>query len=262
MSATPRGHLSFMTMLALVVLLLSGGCAKRVGGPEARTAQPVVTGNIIEHTVQPGEDLPAIADDYYGDPGHAADIALLNGLTEGGRLVPGTVLKLRFDSDQWGGAQRRAQALVPYNEGVEMLATERLGEAQARFEQALDIAPDLLAARYNLALVLLKRGRSDAALEHLDILVAQRPEAEDFAFARGNALFQTSNFPLAAAQFNALLAMDSGNKRAAFGYARSLQEAGDRQGAVTAWGNYLNLDSSSGWADAARRNLEALQNGD
>lgn len=261
MIATPRGNLSFMTMLVLVALLLSGGCAKRVGGPEVKTAGPV-TGNIIEHTVQPGEDLAAIADDYYGDPGNAADIALLNGLTGEGRLVPGTVLKLRFDSDQWGGAQRRAQALVPYNEGVEMLATERLGEAQARFEQALDIAPDLLAARYNLALVLLKRGRSEAALQHLDILVAQRPEAEDFAFALGNALFQTSNFPLAATQFNALLIMDPGNKRAAFGYARSLQEAGDRQGALTAWRNYLKLDSSSGWADAARRNLEALQNGD
>ncbi len=244
----------------LVIILLVSGCAKRVGGP-GTVLPPAVSGNIIEHTVQPGEDLPAIADDYYGDPAFAADIARFNGMAPNARLVPGSVLKLRFDPDQWGEARRRAQALGPYNEGVEMLATDRLGEAQARFEQALDIAPDLLAARYNLALVLLKRGKADQALQHLDVLVAARPQATDFAFARGNALFQTAQFKLAAAQFNALLILDKTDKRAAFGYARSLQEAGDTPGAIAAWEAYLKLDQDSGWADSARQNLESLRHG-
>jgi len=260
MNRFPRRPLMAVLGLAAVVAMIPGGCAKRVGSPEPRTVA-VPWGNVIEHTVQPGEDLAAVADDYYGNPERAADIAAFNGLTDGARLNPGTVLKLRFDPDEWDEAKRRARALGPYNEGVELLASERLGEAQSRFEQALDIAPDLLAARYNLALVLLKRGKADEALGHLDRLVEQRPAAEDFAFARGNALFQMSRFPAAAAQFNALLERNPADKRAAFGYARSLQEAGDRSGAAAAWRAYLKLDSSSGWAAAARRNLEDLENG-
>ncbi len=247
-------------VLALAGLVLTAGCAKKVGGPTVQV-ETKVTGNLIEHTVQPGEDLAVIADDYYGDPGYASAIASANGLEPGAVPVPGSVLKLRFDPDQWDQARRRAQALVPYNEGVDLLADDRLGEAQSRFRQALDIAPGLHAARYNLALVLLKRGRAEEALEHLDILVQARPEADDFAFARGNALFQTSRFAEAAAQFKALLDRDPANKRAAFGYARSLQETGDKAGATDAWRAYLKLDPDSGWAAAARRNLETLQHG-
>ncbi len=247
--------IGFLTACVLVT-----GCAKRVSGPGVKINVPV-SGNLIEHQVQPGEDLAIIADDYYGDPAYAADIAEFNGLAAGFNLVPGSVLKLRFDSDQWEVAQRRAMALVPYNEGVDLLATDRLGEAEARFTQALDIAPGLYAARYNLALVLLKRGKADAALEHLEQLVRARPQAVDFAFARGNALFQTAHFQPAADQFLALLKIDPGNKRAAFGYARSLQEAGDKPGAMAAWQAYLKLDSSSGWADSARKNLESLRHG-
>ncbi len=244
----------------LATAVLPGGCAKKVGGPAVRVETPVA-GNLIEHTVQPGEDLAVIADDYYGDPDRAADIAAFNGLDPQVRPAPGSVLKLRFDADQWDQARRRAQALVPYNEGVDLLAEGRLGEAQSRFEQALDIAPGLHAARYNLALVLLKRGKAEQALKHLDALVAARPAAEDFAFARGNALFQTMRFQAAAAQFRVLLDRDPADKRAAFGYARSLQEAGDVGGAITAWEAYLELDPDSGWADSARRNLELLRHG-
>ncbi len=248
------------TAIALMATILSGGCAKKVGGPAVRV-ESRAEGNLIEHTVQPGEDLAVIADDYYGDPGRAADIAAFNGLDPQASPAPGSVLKLRFDPDQWDQARRRAQALVPYNEGVDLLADDRLGEAQSRFRQALEIAPGLHSARYNLALVLLKRGKAEEALEHLDTLVAARPEAEDFAFARGNALFQTMRFQEAAAQFKVLLDRDPANKRAAFGYARSLQEAGEVAPAVAAWEAYLKLDPDSGWAESARRNLELLRHG-
>ena len=240
------------------------GCAKRVGGggPGAVPTVPVPAGNIIEHTVQPGEDWTSLAEDYYGDPDQAGSIAAFNGMQPADRPAPGSTVKLKFDDDQWEEALRRARALTPYNEGVELFADGRYGEAQRKFEQALDIAPELHSARYNLALALLKRGKAEQALAHLDRLVEERPDAEDFAFARGNALFMTSRFALAAAQFNALLQQDPGNRRAAFGYARSLQEAGDRDGAIAAWEAYLELDDDSGWADAARRNLRTLRHGD
>ncbi len=260
MRIPPAGFAKIVLVGLLAMGILLPGCAKRVAGPGPRVTVPV-TGNIIEHHVQPGEDVAIIADDYYGDPAYGKDIEKFNGLVKGARLVPGSVLKLRFDSDQWDEARRRAMALSPYNEGVDLLAVDRLAEAQTRFEQALDIAPGLHSARYNLALVLLKRGKAQEALKHLDQLVTARPQAVDFAFARGNALFQTAEFEQAANQFHALLVLDASNKRAAFGYARSLQEAGDVAAARTAWEAYLKLDPDSGWADSARRNLELLHHG-
>ena len=50
---------------------------------------------------------------------------------------------------------------MPYNKGVDLMAQERLAEAEKQFRLALETAPDLVAAQYNLALVLLKRGKTD-----------------------------------------------------------------------------------------------------
>jgi hypothetical protein len=48
-------------------------------------------------------------------------------------------------------------------------------------------------------------------------------------------------------------------KRAAFGLARSLQEGQHNDQAIAAWNRYLALDSTTSWAEAARRNLKLLQ---
>lgn len=245
--------------------VLAGGCAKQVGGPPPipqHRLPPVAEGpRTIEHLVLAGETLTSIADIYYGDPGHAGAIAKDNGIDAGGVPAAGSTLRLRFSSGQWDEAQRRAAALVPYNEGVDLFAAERLGEAEDSFRLALDTAPDLLAARYNLALVLLKRGRTDEALTLLEDLTKRRPRDPDFRFARGNALFQTARFADAATQFRQVLTDHPQDMRAAFGYARSLQEAGQTEAAVAAWESYLVLDPDSSWAATARRNLESLRSG-
>ena len=53
--------------------------------------------------------------------------------------------------------------------------------------------------------------------------------------------------------------MDPELKRAAFGLARSLQEGQHTDEAIAAWNRYLELDGTSSWAAAARRNLKLLQ---
>lgn len=246
-------------LIALGLLSLLAGCAKQsVPGP---TGQDIVPADqrIIEHTVGPGESLARIADNYYGDPDRYLDIARENGISDPGRIVPGSVLRLSFNADQWDAARQRAAALKPYNKGVDLMANERVGEAEKQFKLALETAPDLRAAKYNLALVHLKRGRNDRALVLLEELTTERPEDPDFLFARGNALFQSTRFDEAVVQFAGALEYRSGFKRAAFGLARSYQEAGQRQRAMTAWEDYLKLDSTSSWAATARRNLRKLQ---
>ncbi len=250
-----------VSLLASLLLLgvLMAGCAKKVAPPvEGEVAVPSGS-HFLDHTVAEGETLAQVADNYYGDPGISDRIARENGISDPVRIIPGSLLRLRFNDDEWELARKRSAALVPYNRGVDLLTKERLAEAEKQFRLALDTAPDLVAAKYNLALVLLKRGKTEQALVLLEELTSRRPSDTDFLFARGNALFQSTRFDEAAVQFQAALAMDPQLKRAAFGLGRSLQEGQHTDRAIAAWERYLELDSTSSWAAAARRNLKMLQ---
>jgi tetratricopeptide (TPR) repeat protein len=249
-------------LLCAAVLLLASGCAKRtVVGPVASPA-PAVTGpQSLAHTVREGETLSRIADLYYGDPARAEAIAAANGVTSETRLGAGSVLLLHFLPQEYDLARRRAAALEPYNRGVTALAAGDLTEAERQFRLALHTVPDLADARYNLALVLLRRGQAEAAADLLRPLVRERPAETDFGFALGNALFQQTRFLEAAQTFARVLADDPTHRRAAFGHARALTEAGSRQEAIAAWQRYLELDSASSWAVEARRHLRELRGG-
>lgn len=250
------------TMLWMGVLMLAlvglASCGKRVM-PE--TAAPVAEAEIIEHTVGAGESLERIADLYYGDPGRAAAIAADNGLSDPSRLAEGSVLRLRFAPQEYRRARQRAAAFEPYSRGVEAMGRGDLVEAERRFRLALRTVPDLADARYNLALVLLKRGRAEEATDLLRPLVAERPADADAGFALGNALFQQTRYLEAAQVFGDVLATAPDHRRAAFGHARALQEAGARQEARDAWRRYLDLDADSNWAAEARRHLRELDGG-
>ncbi len=254
-----RNSITLVGLVLLSLVVLFTGCAKQAGPAYETEINIPADQRVIEHTVGPGESLARIADNYYGDPDRYLAIAAENGVTDPGRIVPGSVLRLSFSADEWGTAQKRAAALKSYNKGVDLLANERVGEAEKQFKLALETAPGLRAAKYNLALVQLKRGRNDRALVLLEDLTRERPEDPDFLFARGNALFQSTRFNEAVVQFAAALAFRPGFKRAAFGLARSYQEDGQSKQAINAWQQYLALDSTSSWATTARRNLRKLQ---
>lgn len=248
------------TTLLLAVVLLAGGCAKRVSHSGVRTEAPVAE-HSLKHRVAEGETLSRIADHYYGDPAQGAAIARANGLQNPDQVVPGSVLILKFDDHQWQVAQQRAVALEAYNKGVEFMSRDRLAEAEKQFRIALDTVPDLYSAQYDLALVLSRRGKNSAALVRLEDLCQRRPADTDFRFARGHCLFLLTRFSEATEQFRQVLRLDPRHRRAAFGLARSLQEENRLQEAAQAWEAYLELDSTSSWAETARRNLQKLRHG-
>jgi tetratricopeptide (TPR) repeat protein len=248
-------------IVALVGSLL-GGCAKRIEVPEPERSEP--TGGeaqVVIHRVAAGETLAIIADNYYGDPGRAAAIARANELEDPNRLAVGSTLLLRFTPEEWRDARHRAAALESYNRGVEALDRDDLETAESQFRLALRTAPELVSARYNLALVLDRRGRFEEAATTLAELHAARPHDADIAFALGHAYFQQGAFDAAAEAFERALAERPGHRRAAFGLARSLQESGRGAEAAAAWRHYLELDSTSSWADQARRHLRELESG-
>lgn len=257
--------------LLAAVLLAAGGCARR---PPVATAPADVTLSTLEpepaaragrvahrltHVVAPGETLAKIAETYYGDPARHRDLARDNQLGETGRLAAGANLEVRFSEDEWRRYQQRAAALAPYNRGVDLLAAGQLEEAESALRSALDLAPDLAAARYNLALVWMKRGRYELAEQALAELLARRPRDRDFLYAHGNALFHQARFAEAAAAFRRLLEAAPGHRAGAFGLARALQEGGRKAEAIAAWEAYLRLDATSDWATEARRSLARLR---
>ncbi len=253
-------HRRWVLLLVLLSLGLAG-CAKRV--VIAPDVEPPAAGPpSIEHRVAPGETLMQIADNYYGDPAAAERIARANGISDPDHLLPGSLLRLEFEGQEWDSARRRSSALEPYNRGVDLLAQDHLGEAERQFRLAAETAPELVGARYNLALVLMKRGRNTDALVLLDELIRQRPQETDFHFARGNALFQLARFDEAAGEFGGIVDHDPDHRRALFSLARSLQESGQVRAARRQWQRYLELDPDSSWATAARRHLKKLDDGD
>lgn len=257
--------------LHIALLLVLAGCAKQVTtSPRPADAEPPAQphapfplpgGMTLAHTVREGETLARIADLYYADPARARDVAKANGLTDPDQLAPGSVIALRFGPQEWDDARRRATALEPYNRGVDAMEAGDLEGAEREFRIALQTAPELVDPRYNLALVLMKRGRYEEAQRILAELASQRPRDADIGFALGNCLFYQTRHDEAAAAFHRVLSFQPGHLRAAFGEARSLQEAGRRDEAIAAWRRYLELDASSSWAAAARRNLAELQGG-
>jgi tetratricopeptide (TPR) repeat protein len=242
---------------ALILGLGPGGCSKRVletpSGAGARGPRTIV------HQVGPGETLALIADNYYGDPGRAGQIATDNGIQDPEQLAIGSSLVLRFSKPEWEVARRRAAAMKPYNRGVDFLEEERLAAAENEFRDALAIAPDFLNARYNLALVQMQRGRLDEAEAILAELVSIRPQDRDFLFAHGHVLFLQTRLDEAVAELRRLLTLDPRHRRGAYALARALQASERTAEAIAAWQAYLQLDDTSAWAEEARRNLRQLQ---
>jgi TolA-binding protein len=243
-----------------VCLLLGGGCAKKTIKDDDWVRVPD-SGDpkTITHEVAVGETLTLIADNYYGDPELASKIARENGVTDPARLEAGSVLQLEFTEEEWMIAQKRAAAMNPYNRGVDLMAHGDLQAAEREFRLALEMAPEFVNARYNLALVHLKRGQLAQAEQILSELVAARPNEPDFLFAYGHVQFLQTHFVEATLTFRNLLVIAPDHRRGTFGLARSLQEAGQEQEAVVVWQAYLKLDATSCWADEARRNLDLLQ---
>jgi tetratricopeptide (TPR) repeat protein len=252
-----------VVIVCAATLLVAGCTSKRVTTPieTPETTVHVQAPYSLTHTVREGETLARIADLYYGDPSRAADIAALNGISSPDHLAPGSVLALEFKPGEWDAARRRAAALEPYNEGVDAMNGDELGKAEQSFRLALETAPELVDARYNLALVLMKKGRYPDAEQLLAPLATERPDDAEIGFALGNTLFYETRFDDAAAAFRRVLDHHADDRRAAFGWARALQEAGRRDEALAAWQAYLALDPKSSWADAARRNVKELQGG-
>lgn len=83
---------------------------------------------------------------------------------------------------------------------------ERLADAEALLDRALDLAPGFDAARFNRAVARHRRGRGVAALEDIDHLLAVAPDQLGYRATRAAILSRTGDYDAAIADYDELLA--------------------------------------------------------
>jgi CHAT domain-containing protein len=148
-------------------------------------------------------------------------------------------------------------------QGLDAQSPAVLGAVARIREQAEgDVSPESLGA---LGITYLVSGDASAAVKSLESATAQKPEdprlLSDLAAAylvRAAQSDEPADIPKALESAERAIALKDPPPEAYFNRALALERLHLVDAARKAWGDYLQRDSSSGWADEARQHLEAL----
>jgi tetratricopeptide (TPR) repeat protein len=213
----------------------------------------------ITYTVREGDTWGRVSESFFGDASRAERIARDNGFHPAVDPVEGVDVTVNVMPDELEVVRGIAAARGSYNAGVE--AMQRSGgdeDAVAAFERALDRAPWFVDARYNLGLVQIRLGEPVKARENLGQVVEARPEDAEARYALAAAYFHAGDYGSALPGLERAIELDPELLRARWTHALCLQRMGRGDEAIAAWRTYLELDSTSAWADQARANLAEL----
>ncbi len=114
-------------------------------------------------------------------------------------------------------------------------------EAVERFEQALEIKPNYLEARWNLVAVLVRANRTDAVYEHLMEIVRFNPRDTRARFYLGVSLLEQSKFDKAVGQLSEAVRLDPSQVNAQYCLAQALAKSGRPKEAIARYGIALRL---------------------
>lgn len=135
---------------------------------------------------------------------------------------------------------------------------EQLRRAQLNFEQAIREKP-APEAHHALGKVYLAQGKSDEAIKQFEQALAGRPSSSrgqaQIHNDLGAAWLQKGDFNRSLDSFNKALQLDGNSLEALFNRALCYQKQSRFEEAKTAWNEYLKRDSTSPWAEEARRYL-------
>jgi tetratricopeptide (TPR) repeat protein len=242
-----------------LVLIALAGLASCSRPPVSTVPDEEVVPEEITYTVREGDTWGRISESFFGDASRAGRIANDNGFHPAVDPVEGVEVKVRVMPDELDVVRGIAEARGSYNAGVE--AMQRSGgdaDAIAAFERALDRAPWFVDARYNLGLVQIRVGEPAAARKNLGQVLEARPEDAGAWYALAAADFHAGDYGAALPRLERAVELDPALLRARWTLALCLQRMGRGEEAIAAWRQYLELDSTSAWADQARDHLAEL----
>jgi tetratricopeptide (TPR) repeat protein len=245
-----------LRILAFVLLIALASCSRP---PSPTVTDAEVVPEEITYTVREGDTWGRVSESFFGDASRAERIARDNGFHPAIDPVEGVDVTVNVMPDELDTVRGIAEAQGSYNAGVE--AMQRSGgdeDAADAFERALDRAPWFVDARYNLGLVQIRLGQPVQARENLAQVVEARPEDAEAHYALAAAQFHSGDYGAALPGLEQAIQLDAGLLRARWTHALCLQRMGRGEEAIAAWRAYLELDSTSAWADQARANLAEL----
>ncbi len=141
-------------------------------------------------------------------------------------------------------------------------AAVRLGNydaAEGLLRPLLDSAPRFMPARNAYAIILLMRNEAQAALQHLDHLLAQAPRTGLFMSLRGAARLQIGDYQPAIDDFVAALDQDPYQPRVWMSYGHVLRTVGRQAESVEAYRRSLALVPTLGEAYWSLANLKVVR---
>lgn len=90
-------------------------------------------------------------------------------------------------------------------------ASDNINSALVHYQELMQFAPDHMAGRYNLALLLLKEGRWLEARDHFDRVIESDPQNVFTLFNRGRANYRLEEYPSAIEDYQKALASKNGD---------------------------------------------------
>jgi TolA-binding protein len=114
-----------------------------------------------------------------------------------------------------------------YDAGLKLVSKGDIAGAAARFQEAISIFPDYLAARNDLGAQYLKLKRLDEAEQHFNIVLANDPKNFNAKFNLGLVRVERQDYQDAISQLNQAIAIDSARPVARLWLGYALLEKGD-----------------------------------
>jgi len=237
-------------LLICAAVIVLAGCS-RYGKPGEGDA-------VYVHTVEEGESLQDIADDYYGDPARAEWLRDFNDL-EDAPLKVGSDIRVPMNEKDLERRKQRELAQPPYNAGLAQAEKGAYLEAVQYFIEALEVDDDFIDAHYNLGVTYQKLKQYDKALGELKVAARARPDAAEYQFALGTSYFYLQKYRDASGAFETAIEIDPTYRKAQYSLAISYEKLNQHAKARQAWLRYLEIDRDSVWAVEAQKHLDDLQ---
>jgi len=135
---------------------------------------------------------------------------------------------------------------------------ERLADAEALLDRALELAPGFDAARYNRAVARHRQGRGAAALEDIEALLATAPDNHGYRATRAAILSRIGDYDGALADYDVLLSNDgpAGDARLWLSRGHALKTVGRRDACLASYRRAVELSPSLGEAWWSLANLK------
>ncbi len=174
-----------------------------------------------------------------------------------GRIDPQEAIR-RLESLEAGGATV-SQVSVHFALGYAYMQVNRLQEAAAEFEKALQLLPVADGALFALAVIASKRGDDEQAVEHCRRALAIDPRSAAAHQQLGISQLRLGHTDAAIRSLEAALAIDGSDAKAHGRLATAYAAAGRRDDARRSWEAVLALDPTH---ERAREELRRISDGD